>query len=136
GIRGAVAVAPAGGVLPAVLSPDTGMVGALGGVLVLGGGVAKVPAPGGAGVAAAPAGDSSRSRDTAAGTRVGTPAYMSPEQARGELDRVDERADVYALGAILHFLLEGEAPTGPPSPDARPPRRPHAARRQPPAPEP
>jgi hypothetical protein len=34
---------------------------------------------------------------------------MAPEQERGEVDRVDERADVYALGALLGFLLGGEA---------------------------
>ncbi len=44
------------------------------------------------------------------GTVVGTPAYMPPEQAAGRIDELDQRADVYAVGALLYRLLTGQMP--------------------------
>jgi serine/threonine protein kinase len=44
------------------------------------------------------------------GRTLGTPAYMAPEQARGDMDKLDEATDVYGLGGILHYILYGVPP--------------------------
>ena len=48
--------------------------------------------------------------DTVVGQAMGTPQYMPPEQARGEWEKVDARADVFALGGILCVILTGHPP--------------------------
>jgi Protein kinase domain len=52
----------------------------------------------------------SGSTGSLAGTVMGTPAYMPPEQAQGKVDKLDERSDVFALGAILCEILTGKPP--------------------------
>ncbi|MBI3407516.1 MAG: protein kinase [Planctomycetes bacterium] len=52
----------------------------------------------------------STSAETIAGTALGTPAYMSPEQAEGRLDLLGPASDVFSLGATLYYLLTGRAP--------------------------
>lgn len=54
--------------------------------------------------------DRDPSSHTRAGSLLGTPAYMPPEQAKGEVDRTDTRSDVFSLGAMLCELLTGNPP--------------------------
>jgi serine/threonine protein kinase/Tfp pilus assembly protein PilF len=105
------------GVIHRDLKPANVMVGAHGEVQVMDWGVAKVlgddrPEPPGEPEPDAPPMsiiDTGRTPAdaTEAGSVVGTPAFMPPEQARGELARVDARADVFALGGILCQILTG-----------------------------
>jgi serine/threonine protein kinase/Tfp pilus assembly protein PilF len=52
------------------------------------------------------------------GDVLGTPSYMPPEQARGQLESIDERSDLYAVGAMLYRLLAGRAPYTDPGEEA------------------
>ena len=113
----AVAYAHSRGVIHRDLKPANVMVGAFGEVQVMDWGLAKVlgrpdeparPAAAAEGVVTA------RTQRTAwssqAGSVMGTIGFMAPEQARGEVETLDERCDVFGLGGILCVLLTGEAP--------------------------
>jgi serine/threonine-protein kinase len=100
----AVAFANAHGVIHRDLKPENIMVGPFGEVLVMDWGVAKVLRNLDPDVSAHSQAESSET-DTQHGTVIGTKGYMSPEQARGETDTLDQRTDIYSLGAILSFLL-------------------------------
>ena len=52
----------------------------------------------------------SGSSSTLPGSALGTPSYMSPEQARGDIDQLGPRSDVYSLGATLYCLMTGGPP--------------------------
>lgn len=92
------------------LKPSNVMVGAFGEVQVMDWGLAK-PLDGTEtdGASGAPSGDES-TWISQAGDITGTPAFMAPEQARGESDAIDERCDVFGLGGILCAILTGRAP--------------------------
>jgi serine/threonine protein kinase len=121
----AVGYAHAHGVIHRDLKPANVMVGAFGEVQVMDWGLAKVLGPTTAvpqktPAAAGPVADTlawtqvsptpEDGSQTQAGSVVGTPAYIAPEQAVGEVDRVTARSDVFGLGALLAVILTGKPP--------------------------
>jgi hypothetical protein len=94
------------GVIHRDLKPDNILVGDHGETFVLDWGLARVR-----GLPIDATGTAMQSDGaTIYGAVVGTPAYMAPEQAAGDLDRIDERTDVFALGGLLYHVLTGAAP--------------------------
>jgi serine/threonine-protein kinase len=117
----AVAYAHSRGVLHRDLKPDNVMVGRYGETLVVDWGLAKA-----CGVSGGPAtieladeplpegtlrpSTADAAEATQAGSLVGTPAYMSPEQAAGRIDLMGPASDVYGLGATLYHVIVGQPP--------------------------
>jgi serine/threonine protein kinase len=121
----AVAFAHARGVLHRDLKPANVMVGSFGEVLVMDWGLAKIlrsdvqnVADPDATILERPKQPSEESDSTKSsvvtghGTVMGTPGYMSPEQARGEVEVLDARSDIFSLGALLRFTLTQKTPAG------------------------
>lgn len=117
-----VSFAHAHGVLHRDLKPQNIMVGPFGEVLVMDWGLSKIlqdHADQSSPTAATPSGPPSDASATSHGAVLGTPGYMAPEQARGEIEHLDKRADVFSLGAILRFLISASAAHGPEVPRRR-----------------
>ncbi|MHC5079634.1 MAG: serine/threonine-protein kinase [Planctomycetota bacterium] len=108
----AIAFAHSKGVIHRDLKPENVMVGRFGEVLVMDWGLAKVR--GREDTAVEELVETVRSErevgKTLSGEVMGTPSYMPPEQASGKVERIDERSDVFALGAMLYKILTHEAP--------------------------
>jgi eukaryotic-like serine/threonine-protein kinase len=112
----AVAFAHARDVLHRDLKPENVMVGAFGEALVMDWGLAKHLGAAELPATFAPAPAPSSALATLPGSAVGTPAYMAPEQRRGDLAAIGKATDIYGLGATLYTLLAGTPPGERPAP--------------------
>ncbi len=106
-----LAYAHARGVIHRDLKPANVMVGAFGEVQVMDWGLAKrLRTPDAADERTTSPSQVDRADATEAGTVLGTLAFMAPEQAQGRIDTLDERSDVFGLGAVLCVILTGSPP--------------------------
>lgn len=109
----AIDFAHANGVIHRDLKPDNIMIGEYGEVTVIDWGLAKlIHEDADDGVSTEPKASAPLDQ-TAAGAVIGSPLYMAPEQASGDINRVSTQTDIYALGGILFQILAGRPPHEP-----------------------
>jgi WD40 repeat protein len=112
----AIAYAHSCGVIHRDIKPDNVMIGEFGETVVIDWGISKIKRKTDDSEGRTPVSfghlkhDGSDLTTTVYGDTMGTPKYMSPEQALGELDDIDERSDVYALGIVLYEILTSKTP--------------------------
>jgi WD40 repeat protein/tRNA A-37 threonylcarbamoyl transferase component Bud32 len=112
GVCNTIAYAHSRGIIHRDLKPSNILLGAYGETLVADWGLAKPLAadPSAADTPALPPDATCPEGETQVGVIVGTPAYMSPEQAAGDWARVGTASDIYGLGSTLYVLLTGQPP--------------------------
>ena len=98
------------GVIHRDLKPDNVMIGDYGEVMVMDWGLARVKDAPELVSKVTTSRLQTPGSETIDGTVIGTPAYMPPEQARGEREKIDERSDIYSLGAILYEMISLHPP--------------------------
>ena len=109
----AVSYAHSRGILHRDIKPSNVIIGKFGETLLVDWGLAKAVGVAGddeAEEASIRPQSGSSVQKTVVGAALGTPSFMSPEQAAGRVDRLDVRSDVYSLGATLYYVLTGEPP--------------------------
>lgn len=106
----AISFAHSRGVIHRDLKPANIMIGGFGEALVMDWGISAVLRTDVSEAKSSATFSDSTRENTAYGTILGTPAYMSPEQARGDVSHIDFRSDIYSLGALLYYILAGKAP--------------------------